>query len=501
MHRFIGFMITCLLLSLQGMGQDIKFSGYEKEDGREISFDVIGKFNGNILVYKSVHWNHKISIFNKDMETLETVKLDFIPEKTFNVDFIAYPDFFYMIYQYQKKNILHCMAVKMDAAAKKIGEPVELDTTQIPIMADNKIYNTIFSENKQKIMVFKIQKKYEKFNIATLLLDSQFHVIHRGRFTREYDDRRDNYSEFALDNDGNFVFTFDSRPNSNEGSANLRIFTKAPLADTLAIRKVNLGNRYIAEVKLKVDNLNGHYILNSFYSSKQRGSIEGLFTCIWDKVHNTEYSTAFNYFDDEFRAEANTDGLQRFAFDNFFIHEIFPRKDGGFIITAEDFSSQTRGSNNPWNRWDYMNNPYSSSSYYYYNPYGYYRPLGSYSNTQSIRYYYANIIVVSIDKDGREEWTKVIHKDQFDDDDDNFLSYSTVNSGGSLHFLFNADTRYQIISDQSLSPTGASQRNATLKSLEKGYRFMPKLSKQVGARELIIPCIYREYVCFARVLL
>ncbi|MFN8244384.1 MAG: hypothetical protein U0X40_10065 [Ferruginibacter sp.] len=492
--------ILCLL-SVRGLSQDISFSRFDKEDNRDVNFEIIGKFNDNILVYKNIYWRHKISIFDKNMQTVESVKLDFMPEKTFNVDFVTYPGFFYMIYQYQKRNILHCMAVKMDASGKKLSEPVEIDTTQIPILTDNKIYSTISSEDKSRILVFKVQQRNEKCNIASLLLDSQLNVIRRSRHLMEFDDRREGFSEFSLTNDGDFIFTLTKKNSSGESSNVLQLAYQSPASDSLKFYPLYLGKKYIDEVKMKVDNLNKNVVLNAFYYSRSRGSVEGLYTAIWDKQYHTERATTFTVFDDEFRSEANSEGLARFAFDNFFIHEIFVKKDGGLLVTAEDFSSQTRGSNNPWNRWDYLNtSPFSNNSYYYYSPYyGYYRPLNSFSNTQSVRYYYDNIIVISIDKEGHAEWNKVIHKSQFDDDDDNFLSYSTMNGGGKLHFLFNADSHYQIVSDQTLSPTGDIQRNATLKSLEKGYRFMPKLSKQVGSRELIIPCVYREYVCFARV--
>ena len=36
-----------------------------------------------------------------------------------NVDFFPYSDFTYMIYQYQKKNVVYCEAVKMDGKGKK----------------------------------------------------------------------------------------------------------------------------------------------------------------------------------------------------------------------------------------------------------------------------------------------------------------------------------------------------------------------------------------------
>ncbi|HMI80073.1 MAG TPA: hypothetical protein VK484_14835, partial [Ferruginibacter sp.] len=87
----------------------------------------------------------------------------------------------------------------------------------------------------------------------------------------------------------------------------------------------------------------------------------------------------------------------------------------------------------------------------------------------------------------------------FDDDDDNFLSFSNVTSGGEIHFLFNIDKKNQIIGDQSIAPDGTVKRNPTLKSQEKGYEFMPRHSKQVGASQVIVPCAYRGYICFAKI--
>ena len=153
--------------------QTVKISDYDREDNRDMNFEIIGKMNSNILVYKFNRSRHKINIFDKDMNTLETVRLDFIPDRTFNIDFVAYPDHFYMIYQYQKGSILHCMAVKMDANAKKLNEPIEIDTTRIPVMTDNKIYSTVYSEDRQKIVIFKIQTRYQKFNMQTLLFNSE----------------------------------------------------------------------------------------------------------------------------------------------------------------------------------------------------------------------------------------------------------------------------------------------------------------------------------------
>ena len=496
-YQLLFLLFFCLPFSVHA--QTVAVSDYDRQDTRDMNFEIIGKMNSNILVYKNIRSNHKISIFDKDMNTLETVKLGFVPERTFNIDFIAYPDYFFMIYQYQKGNILHCMAVKMDAKAQKMNEPVEIDTTRIPVATDNKIYSTIYSEDKKRIMIFKIQTRYQKFNMQTLLYDNDMKLISKNRMLADYNERRESYDNFLVGNDGSFVFTYAKQSGNRDNSNELRIVTKLPQQETFVSHEIDLNEKYIDEIKLKIDNRNNRYLLNTFYYKKNRGSIEGLFTYVWDKAAEKSYAAQFTEISDSLRYEAKGDGMLRYALDNFFIRQIVVKADGGFILAAEDYTTDTRGNNN-FNRYDYLYNPYSlTSGNYYYNPYtGYYRPINSLSN-QTTRYYSENILVLSISKTGLLMWSKVLHKSQFDDEDENFLSFSTMTSGNEIHFLFNENRKYQIISDQGIAADGTIKRYPTLKSQQKGYEFMPSLSKQVGASQIIIPCVYHSNICFAKV--
>lgn len=497
MNRICSILFFLFFSVVTVKGQIVKISDFEREDTRDINFEIIGKMNNNVLVYKNIRSRHKISIFDKDMNTIDNVKLDFIPDRTFNIDFIQYPDHFYMIYQYQKGTILYCMAVKMDANAKRLTDPVEIDTTRIPVMSDNKIYTTVYSEDRKKIVIFKIQTRSQKFNMQTLLYDHEMNLINKNRYTVEYNDRKESYDNFLVANDGSFVFTYAKQQGNRDNSNSLGLMVKEPLGNNYNFHEIDLNEKYIDEVKLKIDNRNNRYIVNTFFYRKNRGSIDGLFTYIYDKTNNATYASRFTQLDDQLRDEAKSSGLLRFAFDNFFIRNVVVRGDGGFIMAAEDYTSDTRGSN--WNRYDYLYNPYMLSSGYYYNPYrGYYRPLSNYSN-QSTRYYSENIVVFSVARTGEIEWSKVLHKSQFDDNDENFLSFSNITSGNEIHFLFNEDKKFQVVSDQGITPGGVITRYPTLKSPQKGYEFMPSLSKQVGANQVIIPCAYRNNICFARV--
>ena len=500
--KFFLTVFVFLLLPFYNYAQELVFSETERSDDRDINFDIIGKMSGNFLVYKNIRWKHAISVYDNDMKLKERVNLDFIPDKTFNVDFVAYPDFFYMIYQFEKHNVVHCMGVKMGADAKKIGEPVELDTTKIDLTMSNKIYSTINSEDKKQIVIFKLYTKREKSNIITLLFNDQLQLQKKSREVIDFDDRRDSYGDFFVDNEGTFIYTKGTKPANRDYINDLKLVTKGAMEDTFSYKKIDLNKKYIDEVKLKIDNINKHYIVNTFFYTERRGNIEGLYTCIWDKATNQAQNTQFLEFTEQMKRDAKKDGQLRFAFNDFFIRQVIVKKDGGFLLMAEDYSTQSRNNNNMWNRYDYLN-PYNSYNDYYlynssYNPY--YRPYNSFNSfNNATRYYYANIAVMSFDKTGKLDWNSTIVKDQFDDENDNFMGYNTMIAGGEIQFFFNdAGKRYEVLAWQSVSPGGQLKRNPPLKSMQKTYQFMPRLAKQVGARQLLVPCMYRGFICFAK---
>ena len=210
----------------------------------------------------------------------------------------------------------------------------------------------------------------------------------------------------------------------------------------------------------------------------------------------------FQYLGDSIRTIAKSNGNNKTALNDFFIKDIVLRKDGGFILTAEDFYSQSRS--NPWNRYDYLYGypSFSPYNYYLYSPYsyGYYGRYPYYDSRGQNRYYYNNILVMNMDKSGTTDWASVVNKTQYDDQTDNFLSYVIMLSGGQMHFLFNdLERRSLLLVDRSVAGSGKVTRNPPLKSLDRGYQFMPRYGKQVSASQIIIPCTYRNYICFAKV--
>jgi len=498
-QRYFPFLLL-LFFTLSAVSQQITFSEPYRDDSQDMNFEILGKVKGNLLIFKNVRWHYALNIYNDSMIMQDKVELDFLPGKTFNTDCIVYPDFFYLIYQYQRKGILYCMGARIGHDGKKMGEPIELDTTQVGVMGDNKIYSTIYSDDRRQIMVFKIQRRDDRAHFVTKLYNSELQLQHQSRLSIPFEERRHAFGDFFTDNSGNFVFTFTERNSNRENPSKLTLVKKAPAADSFVFSTVPIGQAYLDEIRTKVDNINRRYIVNSFYYQERSGNIEGIYSMIWDAAADTLYAAVFKEFGDDLRGVAKSSGTLKSAFNDFFLRNVILKRDGSFIITAEDQSTQSTGMNN-WNRYDYLyGNPYFTPyNYYLYSPYSFYRPFGTFG-TQGIRYYNDNILVMSVSKKGIPEWTNIIHKQQFSDDNDNYLSFNTFNTSGELHFLFNdISKRDKLLSDNILTPDGTSKRNPTLRTYEKGYEFMPRFAKQVGARQVIVPCTYRGRICFAKI--
>jgi hypothetical protein len=310
------------------------------------------------------------------------------------------------------------------------------------------------------------------------------------------EERNDHLGDFTLDNEGDMVFCKFFR-SSNDNITKASLLFKKAMADRLEEQILEIEKTPLDEIHIKSDNYNKRYFITSLYSKERRGNIDGFYFYVWSKQQEKPIIHHTIAFTEEIRRDARGDASVRMAFDDYFIRQVITRRDGGFIIGSEAFYTTSRFSS--WSRWDYMYGmPYASSysSSYYYNPYfnsSFWN--NRYSNNQAVRYHADNIVVFSFNSNGEMEWNNVIGKSQF-----NIISYQVMNTGDLLHFLTNIQERKNnLLTDYSLSAGGELTRNPTLKNLDKGYDFMPKYGKQVSARQMIVPCLYRNYICFAKI--
>jgi len=502
----IRIFILLAWLGLTGnlLAQNIYYSDPDRSDPRTLQFELIGKVGGQFLVYKSYRDQHFIYVFDNNMRTLQKNKLPLENDRLLSTDFLVYPDFAWFFYQYYYKGAIYAAALKIDPSGNPVGKEVILDSTQRQSFSNNKIYSVINSEDKQQIMVFKINTSNDRRHIlTTCLFNKDLTLQKRSVVPVEMPQTNDFLSEFTLFNDGELVCIRASGTSSNDNINKVSLIFKDPLWDAISIGELSIKGAYLDDIRLRADNVNKHYVITSFFSKAKRGNIDGLYYAVWDKAGHAEVMHATTQFSDELRADARGDGSIKMAFNDFYIKQVIMRRDGGFILSAESVYTSTRGGN--LNRWDYLyGSPFRMpNDYFFWNspmgffPWGF---NGMNSMNNFTRFYAENILVISFDPSGKMEWSNVVRKSQFDDNKDDMIGFGLVNTGDQLHFLFNAyEKRIQILSDQSITSEGQLIRNPTFKNLDRGFEFMPRYAKQVGLRQVLIPCQYRGFICFAKI--
>ncbi len=490
------------LLQMNSFAQKITYSEPSSDYVRNTNFEVIGKVGANYLVYVNFRSKHELVVFDNAMKEVSRVPMTYMPDRVINVDLLTVKDSAYLFFQFQKKSIVYCQYVKFDQMGKTSYDPVFVDTALVKSSVDNKIFNVLFSDDKQKICVFKLLNQKDKnYVFSTNVYTQQMLLLKTSRFDFPMIEKNDFVTSFFLDNEGNMIFGKFVRTGSSEGDniSRFALCIKALQADSTEIFWLTPDSKiFLDDIKIKIDNYNKRYLMTSLYSDKKRNNIDGVYTMVFDKKEGKQINAAATKFNDELRNDAKGEATTKTAFNDFFVQNIIVKKDGGFIVNMESNYQQSRGGN--FNRWDYYGNPYTSFNNLDYYSFGNTNLAGYRPGTiNSIRYAADNIVALSFDKDAKLLWSNTLRKSQWQDDGDYAISYSILNTGEALHYLYNQQERsISLLSSQSITPEGKVIRNPTFKNLDKGYEFMPRYAKQVGARSLLVPCMYRQNLCFAK---
>lgn len=505
MKKIIPIIIfSIFIFANKPMAQNITFSEIEKTNNKSSTLEVIGKIGSNFLIYKNLYSKHKITILNNDMSIKENVPLDYISDKTTNIDFIPNANNFLMIWQFQKRNIIYCNAVIIDGEGKQTGEIKTIDTTKMGMFSNNVYYNIRWSEDKKKVLMYKYSNRNNDFNLATKVIDENLKTIDSNRYTLDVNKYKESIGDLQIDNNGGIVFAKLYEKNTDNYINAVELYYKKQNNDSLLKLNIELDNLKIKEPVLKLDNLNNTIVLNGFSYKKSNGIINGLFTAAVNKAPFILSKKATNIFSDTLLNLLSGRPDWRTAFDNFFLKNTILKKDGGFILVTEEYYTERRNiglGNDRFNNGIYGNSLYNNySDYYSFNRgnLGYYRPYNDNSNRDLI-YNYDDILIFSLTKDLKLEWNSVINKTSSDIETDNYLSFTNMNTGGEIYFLFFQKDNKQILSNHALKPSGSITRYPTIKSREAGYEFMPKLGRQTGSQQIIIPCTIRNSIAFAKI--
>lgn len=527
-------ILTLTLLVLHATGQTLIHSKPEVKDFDRFRFHIITRNDNRLVVYKAVYFNttantgplllhsapggsiieSDICVYDSLMEQVSETRLA-LPKEISGTDFIVYDDFFYLFYQYLRGHNVYCMAAKVDFNGRQLGPPVCLDSTHnVDFNYQSQIYAVINSEDRQRIMVFKLNGGPTTGTIlSTALFDSQLHELHRTNHGinlkgGEY------LSEFHLDNKGNLLFVGLSHTLDRGKPENAILFNLKPVGDSLDYAYVLSGTVYLDDVHLLIDNTRGRYILSSFYTPDSQGDVEGIFLQIRDAAGTRPARTTFTILSDSLRRAVHDRGKLRKVFNDYYVQSMHLLADGSFTIeTQELVQSPEPTYYNRWNHIPYRGIQRVGSNFLFYDAWekDHYFPWNDWRLVDLPGLHYSTVsfistagLVARFDPTGIIKWINRFTIPQRDIKHDR-LGYTSIVADGRLYFIYNETIRNkQFLSGQCIDAGGELNTDTRFKEdhaltgQSSDYSYYPRLAEQVGADELIIPCQKGRQVCLVR---
>jgi hypothetical protein len=521
----LSFFITLFIGGQWGQAQSYVASTIEKTDKEAMQYEVLGKVGDHYWIFKNNAGISTIAQYNDQMQIVKQNDLSFLPKSLNGLEFITSTDQVTVFYQFQVNTTVYAAVAKLNADGKLIGEPKIMDTAEkIRPGAGTKVFNLLQSDNREKILLFSVNTtKASAIKIKTLSLNKNFELNFESEISIQSQNKKSTLSDFALDNQGN-LFCLRNITQTNMAPAVSLLYLSADGKEVIESDIVN-NSLLLDDIRLKVDNAKGQVILNSFYATEKKGHVEGLYSYIWDIVAKKEILTNANRFTDFNRGAVSSRRNLKDVFDTYYIDKVATQSDGSYTVIAEAADSYSNR-NNYFSRWDFywggaFYNPFMFN--YWNRPFGFYpwarfgwgmgpwafntwgnpfiwgNPFAFYGYP-SVTYTANKIGLLSFDSKGNLQWIKTIDKSQNDQNVDQFIGYGTIENKEGVHFLYHQKQKgkHELVFN-SLNKNGQLEKGAVVMANEKNYEWMPRMLKQVGENEAILPYQFKNRIGFAKV--
>lgn len=480
MIRRLLFIVAIAFTVIPSFAQEVTYSRYDKFDFRNDAYSVVGMCGGLTYTYIRNEDGSRLDAYNDSMNKVASVILDFFPSRIYQVRFITYSDRMIALYQALEGNKVVQYAALLNENGLLHGKPIEIGSIRTGIFgATRNYFSASYSDNKQQIIVYSATDKGNEIVFDCKWLNEDAKVTSSAKVSFPTENTPE-HGEVNVANDGTVFMAAYTPIGSQNYADQYWILKLKPGATAFEAKELQLGDRYATSGYTKIDNQNGKVYFGGFYSNEKNGNFDGLIYASYDIAEDKYTVQRFISFDSELAGQTSARRKEH-AFDNYIVRQLIAKNDGGFVLISEINFITTRSSFAPG--------------------FGYYSFYTPYMSSTVREYHYNDIMALSYNKDGVREWSSFILKQQYSQEDDGvFSSYALLNSGGTLAFLYNDfDIRHSRIQLSTVGADGRTETHGLAAAGNDNPDWLPRSSKQIAGRVMLVPCFRKKQICFARV--
>lgn len=284
-------------------------------------------------------------------------------------------------------------------------------------------------------------EKYANEKFSYKVLNPSMDLIWSRELELPYKERSFKVSHHLIDQNGNvhMITALNYERNKGENNSNsfvnhsYNLLSFYPNENRLKEFEISLGEKYISALTFDMGP-DGSLVIAGFYSNSASYSIAGTFYLRMDPITRRVVQSNLKPFEKSFMMEFIPEKKIKKGkeLSDFYFDHLIVQQDGSAILVAEQYYMQIS--------YNY-NDPYMYGGFYgpTYGPWGY-SPYNR--SNYNYQYYYNDIIIVRVSKDGEIEWARKIPKRQMSSNDGGYYSsYAIASNESGVYLLFNDNPR------------------------------------------------------------
>lgn len=471
-------LLICILSGFCSLAQEISFSEPEKISNRTPNFQILGKNNEGILLYKYGKGEFQIDAYSSKMKKIWSKKIR-IPEESPSIKrFVLYPDSTWMFFTSADKfGRGQLQSITLSPKFEYKGQATVLDTFSYDQYLIDDRLKVVHSKDRNNLVAY--LPFYQGNNLDALYLlglEGKDSVYTKSFFKNNVPG---NYilRKVEPDNKGNIYILLEHNLIGNRkkpfNEAEYLVWKYDRATDLFIQIRVDFQRPFFDKLMLNVDDLNERLVLSGLYADNKGEMSEGYYLGIYDlKVDALLVDRYVPYKPEIFTKVTGKEDKSMKGFYSFRISDVVLRYDGGVNIIIESSFDNTEN----------MQIPAFTPS------------VGPSYRTVDV-VYYNDIVVLSTNKDGTLDWYSVIKKKQVSEDDEGFFSsYCLLTRHNHLRLIYNEEIYHKTnINAFRVNKDGGQSRKFLINAADNNVFLVPALGKQISATEVLIPSFKRNY--------
>lgn len=487
--KYLSFIVIFFSSSI--FAQKIEFASPEKSFQRSF-VKVIGQNSKGFFILRSPSsFSNKqdqlrlrdnkaeISFINNNLTTNWTYQLNYLSSEAEIQDVAFFNDSLFVFYaeinKESNKNLLFAQKINLVKGVPDT-QAILIDEITFEKRRNRGMFYIKKSKNDNLICTMYKQTNTddEKLNINIKVMDTSFTTVWIKKYKTDFYDGVLYLNDFKLSNDSN-VYILTSLDLDKKLLRDKKYTLNVASINNEKLEPISLvlDKFFINDLKLEIDYINNQIILAGFYSELNSFSSAGLVYAkiLFKSKKATLFTESFKAkFLNEFSSERTINRGAELI--NYYIDKLVLRTDGGVILVSES---------------NYVTESTNYNSYYQ-------------LYTTSYTYHYDNVLLFSINPNGKIHWESIVRKNQVSEDDAAFYSsYILTVDIDKVQLFYNKFIRKSTdIIACTINNKGETSEKVVIKENDN-ILLMPGGGKQISADQLVIPCIQKNKTNFMRI--